>query len=802
MMKTFTQIKSVLFLISMLCVQNFLVGQAGPMKFVIDAPAEIAGDYQLYRSQFGPADNNEILNQPIKLGDPILGCSALTNSLTGTIGFLDRGVCNIIDKVRNGQNAGALAVIICTDDRDPVSATGTGTITIKSFMMEKPDCDKIKIALSKGAVSGSIKVRACEPLAPPNTIFGKNSGEGDFNGSIGGWKTSTEEGKGWEWTEDGDCGRGAFMFDECRLSTPTVCNGSMMMDSDYLNDQGICGAPCESSLISPTIDLSNIDVQGLFIQFNQGIRQLNSDYFLMLSYDNGGTWPDTVVLNTGIAANTDFFTNQKVRIPLCTSISDFDQITLRFHISGNYYFWGLDDIFLINESLSDPQVNNNFWASAPNVKTPANQVSAFPAMTDISNLGNVQSTNTSVNCKVLTVNSNGTFGTVHYDENKNYGQVAPCSSVENEEFSTLVDQPSDVGLYEIQYRISADVNQLTTNDLRTSRFLVTENEYSNALSEAEFGSDYLEGYLNGVNPAFAFGASNDPQNFSMGTHYFFPKGSEALAKTFTFGIDDADLADGLSANIRCSVYKILSFDEENPLELVPSQYVAVGKGLNSADGLEDMFVETTSENLRSLVFDLKNLDGGDLVFEDNSGYIFVIHVSSFLANDVFVPILGFNPNTSNNTLRWSFTAASDLAYDSLGMKVHYGTVTSQNATAIAEPSDFDNRSYRTNSPYKMYTSVIADLYVGTEDILSENQLSIYPNPTSDKLFIDMNLDKMSKNVRVEVYGIDGRRVLTQNFENIRTETLRINAQLLNNGVYTTKVITDEGSLTKKIIVSK
>lgn len=805
-MKTFTQIKSVLFLISMLCVQNFLVGQAAPMKFVIDAPAEIAGEYELWRSAFGPVDNNEILDKPIKLGDPILACGALTNSLTGTIGFVDRGVCNIIDKARNGQNAGALAVIICTDDREPVSATGSGTVTVKSFMMEKNPCDKIKIALSKGPVSASIKVRGCAPIAHPNAIFGKNTGEGDFNGGFNGWTTSTDLGKGWEWTVDGNCGKGQYMFDECRLTTPTVCNGTAMMDSDYLDVQGICGSPCESSLISPTIDVSNIDIKGLFIQFNQGIRQLNSQYFLMLSYDNASTWKDTFELNTSIAANTDFFTNNKVKIPLCTSVTDFDQVTLRFHIIGDNYFWGLDDIFLINESLSDPQVNNNFWAGAPNVKTPRSQVVDFPVLTDISNIGNVKTTNTVVNCQVVEVNADGTLGTVHFNENNSYGDVEPCTSVENEVFQSLATQPAEVGLYEVRYKISADVNDVLSNDLRTSRFLVTENEFSNALSEAEFGSNYLETYLAGVRSEFAFGNSYDPANFSMGTHYYFPNGSKARLKTFTFGIDDTDLAAGLSANIRCNVYKIIgSFDPANPVRLLPSQFVSVGKGtFIDQDGnvQEEMFVETTTENLRNLVFDLVSLEDGELVLEDNSGYIFIIHVNSFSTNNVFVPILGFNPNTSNNTIRWSYTAASDLAYDSIGVKLQYGTLTSQNATAVTDPTDYDNRTYRTNSPFKMYTSVVFDEIVGTEDILAENQLSIYPNPTSDKLYVDMNLDKVSKNVRVEIYGMDGRRVLTENHSNIRTETLKINAQLLSNGVYTTKVITDEGSLTKKVIVSK
>jgi hypothetical protein len=803
-MKIFTQVKSFLILATIFSINLKLNAQASPMKLTVNSPAEVAGDYLLVRqTNFGPQDNNEILDQNIKLGNPILACSALpANSLTGFIGFVDRGVCNIIDKVRNAQNAGAIAVVICSDDRDPINASGSGTITVKSFMMEKADCDRIKLALSNSPVNVSIKVRACEPLAPPNTIFGKNTGEGDFNGGFNGWTTSTEEGKGWEWTEDGNCGRGEYIFPECRFGTPTVCNGTVIMDSDYLNFAGICGAPCESSLISPTIDLSNVNVGGLFLQFNQGIRTLSSRYFLMLSYDNGLNWPDTIELNTNIAPNTDFFTNQKVRLPLCTSRTDFDKITLRFHIIGNYYFWGLDDIFLINESLSDPQVNNNFWSTAPNVKTPSSQVTSFPVLSDIKNNGNTNSTNTVLNCKVNKLEGN-VLGAEVYNENYNYNTVKACEQIENKVFPKLVNQSDEVGQYVINYTIKSDNNQVTNNDTRTSSFFITENEFSNALSEEEFGATYLEDYLNGVNPAFAFGQSNDPLNFSMGTHYYFPNGSKAKMTTFTFGIDDEELPAASSAAIRCSVYKIIGDNSDSEGFIVPSEYVAVGKGYSEADGGDEMFIDNDNPSLRSLVFQLKSLDDGDLILEDNSGYMFVIHVTAFTGT-ANLPILGFNPNTSNQTLRWSYTAAMDLAFDSLFIQnPHYGTVTSQNATAVTDPSELDQRTFRSNMPYKMYSSVKFDLVNNTDDnLLSDNAFTIYPNPTSDKLFIDMNLDKTAKDVKVELYSVDGRRVISDSYNNIRTETLKINTNTLISGVYTAKIITNDGTLSKKVIVSK
>src|SRR5436853_5003259 len=63
------------------------------------------------------------------------GCSALTNDLTGRIALLDRGTCGFAVKVKNAQNAGAIAVLIADNvaGRPPGLMTGVDpTITIPS----------------------------------------------------------------------------------------------------------------------------------------------------------------------------------------------------------------------------------------------------------------------------------------------------------------------------------------------------------------------------------------------------------------------------------------------------------------------------------------------------------------------------------------------------------------------------------------------------------------------------------------------------------------------------------------------
>lgn len=117
------------------------------MVFKIASPAGAAGTYTLYRSAFGPQDGDEILDKGIKVADPLLGCTAFTNDQTNSITFVDRGTCNFVDKVKNAQSAGAVAVIICNDDRDVLNPGGEdpGDITIKSFLMENLTATKSKL---------------------------------------------------------------------------------------------------------------------------------------------------------------------------------------------------------------------------------------------------------------------------------------------------------------------------------------------------------------------------------------------------------------------------------------------------------------------------------------------------------------------------------------------------------------------------------------------------------------------------------------------------------------------------------
>ncbi|MGB0429762.1 MAG: M36 family metallopeptidase [Bacteroidia bacterium] len=104
------------------------------------------GSYTAFGANFG----NPLTEKPIKgklvmvsdgTTDSTLGCNELVNSeaLVGNIALIERGTCLFVDKVRNAQDAGAIAVIIFTDNRQTQTIFGTNAndIEIPSIMIDR-----------------------------------------------------------------------------------------------------------------------------------------------------------------------------------------------------------------------------------------------------------------------------------------------------------------------------------------------------------------------------------------------------------------------------------------------------------------------------------------------------------------------------------------------------------------------------------------------------------------------------------------------------------------------------------------
>ena len=146
-------------------------GSTGPSYFQassyldVNSPSTIAGSYAMYpTTNFGTEISSIISGEIILVDDgtssPTEGCNAPTNAneLNGKIALIRRGNCNFTTKVKNAEDAGAIAVIMMNNTSGaPIPMGGSdATITISSVMISKENGDLLESALATESVNVSL----------------------------------------------------------------------------------------------------------------------------------------------------------------------------------------------------------------------------------------------------------------------------------------------------------------------------------------------------------------------------------------------------------------------------------------------------------------------------------------------------------------------------------------------------------------------------------------------------------------------------------------------------------------------
>lgn len=145
-------------------------GITGPTSFQsaarvrVNSPLPLINDYACYpTTAFGVLLTSDLSGDVVLANDGTgatsnLGCNGLTNGaqVSGKIALIRRGSCSFIQKIKNAQDAGAIAVIMMNNvDGTPIPMGGTETdpITIPSVMISKADGDALEAAIASNAIN-------------------------------------------------------------------------------------------------------------------------------------------------------------------------------------------------------------------------------------------------------------------------------------------------------------------------------------------------------------------------------------------------------------------------------------------------------------------------------------------------------------------------------------------------------------------------------------------------------------------------------------------------------------------------
>ncbi|MEQ1733458.1 MAG: Omp28-related outer membrane protein [Bacteroidia bacterium] len=112
-------------------------------------------------------------------------------------------------------------------------------------------------------------------------------------------------------------------------------------------------------------------------------------------------------------------------------------------------------------------------------------------------------------------------------------------------------------------------------------------------------------------------------------------------------------------------------------------------------------------------------------------------------------------------------------------------------------SDYGNNVYV--DKINLYVATVT----GVKEIKNTTTTDVYPNPTSANATVRVVLNN-TQQVAIEVVNVIGEKVITtpQNTMSAGEHNFALDTQKLSNGVYMVNIITNQGTVTKKLIVNK
>ena len=134
-------------------------------------------------------------------------------------------------------------------------------------------------------------------------------------------------------------------------------------------------------------------------------------------------------------------------------------------------------------------------------------------------------------------------------------------------------------------------------------------------------------------------------------------------------------------------------------------------------------------------------------------------------------------------------------------EISFKTLSNSNNTTSFSIIHANLISYdQTNIPIDISASIatvnIVNVTTDIDQAINGNYCNIYPNPNNGKFTIETN---SSSKQTVQIFDVNGRLVLTQNISGMIST---INANVLSNGIYNINIISNEGIVNKRLIITK
>ncbi|HLF63420.1 MAG TPA: T9SS type A sorting domain-containing protein [Saprospiraceae bacterium] len=702
-------------------------------------------------------------------------------------------------------------------ENDDVPAVGMGfyascdssAIAFSCFSTDTPDLDSLSIhpeclepnttyvvriwsGVSADGNSGTFRIGAF--ANPHSGTTDHVLWEETFSDGLEGWTTfgfcggnsDSSMNAVWHYLPDGLLDDGSFASPGVGINSPTVCNGAIGVDSDYddnfgnaLRPDGMIDpdaygtGPCpvgdgsQYLLVSPSIPHGAWGVEGITLTWVQCIRQFQSQYFVSYRTHSDGSWGGwhNFQVNQEFPNDDITRTDDRSRV-FFGGAEEGDSLQIRFVYNANYYFWGIDDIRLVETECINMRSMSNWYAIAPAVNTPVEQVVPWWPLNDVYNAGACTQTNVNLNFRL--VNSDGQ---VIYNQNLDYGSLPADELVENMNFSVPVIVPNGkFDTYTGTYTVTSD------DATEESDYDFGDNMNAIAYRTTEDLFALETGATRAIAVNDALYDAQAPLSYAYGNYFYFPKGDGEKLVSVTWGVSNPSDVAGIPLNL--ILYK---WSDANHNEIAESsEREIVGFATHTFDGTEpdDMILETA----------LETFFGADVLFEDNAAYLMMIE---YYATDRTLFFLLSSEQYNYGAVMLSALQAGTPTYASvLGF------------SPDGNLQDIDYEVTERGDPNRVYfgwnivplVRLNIDFGDGVEDVLpEENIVGLYPNPAFEKVNFDLEFTQKMERVQIIMSDVFGRSVWIEHYRDIEKASLEFNVAKLPPGAYTVQVSTERGS---------
>ena len=101
----------------------------------------------------------------------------------------------------------------------------------------------------------------------------------------------------------------------------------------------------------------------------------------------------------------------------------------------------------------------------------------------------------------------------------------------------------------------------------------------------------------------------------------------------------------------------------------------------------------------------------------------------------------------------------------------------------------------------VYLQFTVGNYTEVTEFVQKNEVNLYPNPTQNEIFVDLDMAHLS-DISLDIVDITGKSIHTESHNRIQNETLRIDMSGQSSGIYMVIIRSGEELITKQFVLDK